>query len=151
MRSTDLIRKYLQNRGIEINKWGDDGFWFIEGSTIVYALPAKIDENMEIVEITSIVVRGVKIDMALLKKLLELNASLYFGAFGLEGDSILLKYTLLGGDHMDEEEFFNAAIKVAVVADEYDNKIINTHGGMTAVDFVREQLKEEDRRKALPW
>jgi len=111
-----------------------------------------IDDNLktEMVSIFSIVVRNVRVDNVLMSKLLNLNARMSFGAFAIEDDMVIYKYNLLGGEHIDEDEFFNALLMVAIISDEYDNKIISTHGGITAVDFVIEHIRKEEG-KSLSW
>lgn len=144
------IRSFAANRKIELNNWGDDGFWLIEGSTIVYITFDIINESTkkEMVSFTSLVVREVRVDSTLMSKLLKLNVKINFGAFGLEDDVVFFKYSLLGNDHIDEAEFFNALSMVALIADEYDNKIIATHGGMNGVDYIREQIAADEGKES---
>jgi hypothetical protein len=143
---------YAANRNVQLNDWGDDGYWVVEGSTIVYITFPIIDDNLktEMVSIFSIVVRNVRVDNVLMSKLLNLNTRMSFGAFAIEDDMVIYKYNLLGGEHIDEDEFFNALLMVAIISDEYDNKIISTHGGITAVDFVIEHIRKEEG-KSLSW
>jgi len=144
------IRSFAANRKIELNNWGDDGFYLVEGSTIVYITFDIINEKTmkEMVSFTSIVVRNVRVDETLMSKLLKLNIKLNFGTFGLEDDVVLFKYSLLGNDHIDEEEFFNALAMVALTADEYDNKIIATHGGINGLDYIREQIAADEGKES---
>jgi hypothetical protein len=145
------IRQFAANRNFELKDWGDDGFWVVEGSTIVYITFDIVNDKTkaEMVSFVSVVVREVRIDNTLMSKLLKLNAQFNFGAFGLENDSVIFKYSILGNDHIDEEEFFNALAMVALISDEYDNKIIATHGGKTGVDYIREQIDAEEGREPI--
>ena len=116
-----------------------------EGSTIVHISFSYLDDSNSDVMISffSQVVRNVRVDMTLMSKLLKLNVELNFGAFGLIDDLVILKYNVLGGDHIDEDEFYNALFMIGYVADLYDDKIISTHGGVTAIDHIGNLIKEE--------
>ncbi|HMU84504.1 MAG TPA: YbjN domain-containing protein [Leptospiraceae bacterium] len=155
MKSIDRIRKLAEQLKIELQPMGTDAFWLQQGSTFVHISFDVInkEENLEMVCIWSRVVIAPKVDDLLLKKLMMLNANLNFGSFGLTEDNVIIyKYNILGGDHVDSEEFFNALFMVATIADEYDNKIISTHGGQTAVDFLDAEMATRDsQRRALPW
>ena len=41
---------------------------------------------------------------------------------------------------MDEDEFYQSLYSVARIADEYDDKIISSHGGKSAMDVLIEDL-----------
>lgn len=155
MKSIDRIRKLAEQLKIELQPMGTDAFWIQQGSTFVHIAFDVInkEEDLEMVCIWSRVVIAPKVDDLLLKKLMMLNANLNFGSFGLTEDNVIIyKYNILGGDHVDSEEFFNALFMVATIADEYDNKIISTHGGQTAVDFLDAEMATRDsQRRALPW
>ena len=140
------VRKFAESKELELNEWGDDGYWIVQGSTIVYITFSIVNDTTqtEMVSFTSIVVRNLRIDNILMSKLLKLNAQMNFGAFGLDDDMVSYRYNILGNDHIDEDEFFNALAMVALVADEYDNKIIATHGGVTGLDYIRDQINAEN-------
>ncbi len=155
MKSIERIRKLAEELNIQLQPMGTDGFWVQEGSTFIHIAFDVInkEKNLEMVCIWSRVVIAPRVDELLLKKLMMLNADLNFGSFGLtEDNTIIYKYNILGGEHVDSEEFFNALLMVATIADEYDNKIISTHGGQTAVDFLdAETAARDSQRRALPW
>lgn len=146
------IMKFAQNRKVELDNWGETGFMVREGSTFVHIDFSIVNDETKDVMVSfySPVVRGVRVDNILMSKLLKLNSELNFGAFALIDDLVLLKYNILGGDHMNEEEFYNALAMVAIVSDEYDNKIIATHGGVTAVDFIMDIIREKEGR-SIDW
>lgn len=133
------IRSFMNSSKAQINELsGQNAFWVREGSAIVNIHVEKFREDSAIVSIFSNVVRGAKLDAKLLQYLLELNAKLNFGAFALHNNIIIFKYDIVGGKHMDFEEFKNALIIVALISDEYDNKIIDVFGGKTAIDVLEE-------------
>ena len=103
------------------------------------------------VEVWCPVVRGARIDQTLMRKLLRLNSELNFGAFGLlDDDTITYQYSILGGNHMDSAEFKNAISMVAFISDEYDNKIVSTHGGTPSMEYVMEIIRKEEGH-SLEW
>lgn len=144
------IRQFAAKNDIELKNWGDDGYWLVEGSTIVYITFDIVNEETrtEMVSFWSVVVREVRVDSTLMSKLLRLNVKFNFGAFGLEDDLVIFKYSVLGNDHIDEAEFTNALAMVALTSDEYDNKIIATHGGKTGVDYIRDQIAAKEGRES---
>ena len=136
--SRSKVIQFAENRSISLDGWGDTGFITREGSTFVHIGFSTLANGEEMISFFSPVVRGMRIDEKLMKDLLTINAQLNFGAFALEDDVVLLKYNILGVVHIDEDEFFNALAMVVVVSDEYDDKIIASHGGTTAYDFILE-------------
>lgn len=150
-KSREKIKQFAQARGVELNENGEDEFWVREGSSIVHIEFSRFGNNDEMVSVFSVVVRNVRVDSTLMTKLLRLNAEFNFGAFGLFEEMIIFKYSLLGGNHIDIDEFFNALAMVATIADEYDNKIISTNGGVTGVDFIREAIRKEEGNNIYQW
>jgi hypothetical protein len=150
--SIERIKTFAKNRDISINDAGDNAFWVREGSTIIHIISDKLPNGNEMVSFLSFVVSGARIDDTLLRKLLNLNVEFNFGAFGLSEDgTITYRYSIMGGSHMDEEEFHNALAMVAIIADEYDNKIISTHGGKTAIDKIQDDIRKREQTDILRW
>jgi hypothetical protein len=146
------ILNFANTKEFNINDDGDNKLWAVNGSTVVHIEISKLNDGTEMVEFLSTVVIEPRIDEQLLRKLLALNANFNFGAFGMWDDgTIVFKYNILGGDHMDIDEFDTAFTMVAIIADEYDNKIISTHGGKTALDYHKEVSEKQENRKMLPW
>ncbi|MBP9889698.1 MAG: YbjN domain-containing protein [Leptospiraceae bacterium] len=150
-KSREKVRQFAQTRGVELNEYGNEGFWTSEGSTIVYIEFSDFNKSDEMISVYSVVVRNVRVDSTLMSKLLKLNTEFNFGGFGLIDDIIIYRYSLLGGNHVDIDEFFNALAMVALVADEYDNKIISTHGGVTGVDFLTEAIRQKEGTTIAQW
>lgn len=152
MTTLEKIIKYAGEFGWELNENDNKtGFWLREGSTLVDII-AKDNKKPPELFVFARVVEGARIDLELTQKLLRLNTSIGLGSFCLTDDgTIVFRACILGGDHMDKDEFRNAVEVVALVADEFDDKIVSTHGGKTAVTAVQEILRERDRGDTLKW
>lgn len=93
-----------------------------------------------VVRVLAQVVSGVRPEPSLFRQLLILNGQLRFGAFAYvpEGDLILFNHSILGGDGMDERELVATVHDVALIADEYDDRIVARYGGARMQDVVEE-------------
>lgn len=138
----EKIKNFASKADIEMNNLEGNAFWLVNGSTIVDIYVEQLEKNV-MVNFFSRVIFNPRVDEELMKKLLELNVNLNFGAFGLSNGVVVFKYSVLGGDNLDYDEFINAITLVAIIADEYDDKIASTHGGMTGVA----KLKEEQQKR----
>jgi hypothetical protein len=83
------------------------------------------------------VVTGTQLTAELMRYLLEENAGMRFGAFGIddEGD-IIFEHSIVGST-CDQKELESSVIHVARTADEYDDKIVARWGGERALDQIR--------------
>jgi len=126
-----------------MGKYGEDGFWFIEGSTFVYVRVLDWGDEA-IVRCFSWVTMDTKQTPELMQYLLRTNSRILFGAFNLEDDgTITFEYSIVGST-MDKNEFKTAIKAIAAIADKYDDEIVSKFGGKTAVD----KLREESQKKA---
>lgn len=152
MTTMEKIKKYAEQLGWNISENDDKtGYWLQEGSTFVDIFP-KDNKSLPELLVFSRVVEGARIDLELTQKLLKLNSVVRAGAFCLTEDNVILfKVSIVGGDHMDIDEFRNAVEVVAIIADEYDDKIISTHGGKTALTAIQENFKEQNSNNLLAW
>jgi hypothetical protein len=129
-----------------------------QGSSYVMINVLPLDDQRALVRLVAQLVRGVHLDLELAQHLLELNARMRFGAFAYsqqEGSGLVLfVHSLLGGATLDAEELISAVRDVAVIADEYDDRIIAEHGGQTMHDLVEEtamtKLLAEDPKAFRP-
>jgi len=91
-------------------------------------------------------------DGSLAQQLLELNAHMRFGAFAYDpdGELVLYVHSILGGATLDPEELVATVRDVALIADEYDDRIIAKYGGQTMKDLLEEaafeRIMEHDPR-----
>lgn len=153
MISKQRVKEMAIELELELNEWGEDGYWFRQDSAMIHISFSIINNKnkTEMVEVWCPVVRGARIDQTLMRKLLRLNSELNFGAFGLlDDDTITYQYSILGGNHMDSAEFKNAISMVAFISDEYDNKIVSTHGGTPSMEYVMEIIRKEEGH-SLEW
>lgn len=95
-------------------------------------------DDKAIVRVVANVASGVKPEGSLFRQLLILNGRLRFGAFAYvpDGDVIVFHHSMLGGANMDEKELIATVHDVAVVADEYDDRIVARYGGARMQDMI---------------
>jgi hypothetical protein len=97
-------------------------------------------DDRAVVRVVSQVVSGVRPEPSLFRQLLILNSKLRFGAFAYvpEGELILFTHSILGGEDMDPKELVATVHDVALIADEYDDRIVARYGGARMQDVVEE-------------
>jgi hypothetical protein len=123
----------------------DDHLYVVkQGSTYVMINIVALDEERAQVRCVAQLVKGVKMEPDLAKQLLQLNAHLRFGAFAYDphGELLLFIHSILGGTTLDREELLATVSDVAVIADEYDDKIVRKYGGQTMRDLLEEAALE---------
>jgi hypothetical protein len=100
----------------------------------------KVNERA-LVRVVAQVVAGVKPEPSLFRQLLILNGQLRFGAFAYvpEGSLVMFGHSILGGDSMDPKELTATVHDVALVADEYDDRIVARYGGARMQDVIEEK------------
>lgn len=123
----------------------DDTLYVIkQGSAYVMINVVPWGENKAMVRCTSQLVKGVDVDGGLAKQLLELNSHLRFGAFAWDKNeqTVLFTHTILGGTTLDPEELMATLRDVALIADEYDDKLMKKYGGQRMIDLLEEAAME---------
>jgi type III secretion system-like peptide-binding chaperone len=128
----------------------DDSLYVIkQGSAYVMINVVPWGENKAMVRCASQLVKGIDVDGPLAKQLLELNAHLRFGAFAWDpGEhTVLFVHTILGGTTLDPEELMATLRDVALVADEYDDKLVKKYGGQRMIDLLEEAAMERIMEK----
>jgi hypothetical protein len=115
-----------------------------QGSTFVMINIVDLDDDRVQVRCISQLVKGVKMSQELAVDLLTMNAKLRFGAFAFEpnGNLILFVHSILGGETLDAPELLATVADVALLADEYDDKIIAKYGGQRMKDLLEEAAIE---------
>src|SRR6185369_1344395 len=95
-------------------------------------------DDKAIVRVVAQVASGIRPEGSLFKQLLILNGKLRFGAFAYvpDGDIITFAHSMLGGAGMDGKELIATVHDIAVVADEYDDRIVARYGGQRMQDMV---------------
>jgi hypothetical protein len=95
-------------------------------------------DDRAIVRVVANVASGVKAEASLFRQLLIINGRVRFGAFAYvpDGDVIVFLHSILGGSNMDDKELVATVHDVAVVADEYDDRIVARYGGQRMQDMI---------------
>jgi len=111
-----------------------------QGSSYVMINIVPWGEERAIVRCVAQLVKGVKMAGPLAMQLLQLNAVLRFGAFAhvKEDNLVLFLHSILGGDTLDPEELVATIRDVALIADDWDDKIIERFGGQRMQDLLEE-------------
>jgi hypothetical protein len=112
-----------------------------QGSSYVMITVVPWGDERAIVRCVAQLVKGVSMSFDLALRLLTLNATLRFGAFAYvqEDDLVLFLHSILGGDTLDPSELISTVRDVALIADEWDDKIIERFGGQRMQDLLEEQ------------
>ena len=97
-------------------------------------------EDRAVVRVLAQVVAGVRPEGSLFRQLLVLNGKLRFGAFAYvpEGNLVLFCHSILGGESMDPRELVASVHDVALVADDYDDRIVARYGGQRMQDVIEQ-------------
>lgn len=114
----------------------DEGAWVItQGSSSVMIMVRPYTETDTMVELLSQVVTGATVTSELMHFLLRKNAELHFGAFSLLFDGTIVFSYSLPGTSIDANELEAAVTSVAVIADHYDDHIVQMAGGKRHADL----------------
>jgi hypothetical protein len=137
------IEQTLSGHG-SYRKVEDNLYVIKQGSTYVMINVVPWGPNRAIVRCVAQLVKGVPLTQELATQLMALNARLRFGAFAYEPEQRLLLFThsLLGGTTLDADELLAALTDMALIADEYDDKIIAKYGGQTMRDLLEQSAFE---------
>ena len=111
-----------------------------QGSSYVMINVVPWGEDRALVRCVAQLVKGVTMDAGLAEQLLSLNAVLRFGAFAYvkEGALVLFLHSILGGETLDDAELVSTVRDVALIADDWDDKIIEKFGGQRMKDLLEE-------------
>ncbi len=109
--------------------------------SVVPSGPKSKTTDRALVRVVAQVVAGVRPEASLFRQLLILNGQLRFGAFAYipDGNLIMFGHSILGGDTMDDKELVATVHDVALVADEYDDRIVARYGGARMQDVIEEK------------
>lgn len=109
-----------------------------QGSAYIYIQVLPWEPDRALIRLVAQLARGVEMTPDLAIKLLRLNARLRFGAFGFvkEGSCVVLGHTLLGGETLDADEINTALRDLSMLADEFDDRIVEEAGGKRMQDLI---------------
>jgi len=119
----------------------DDRLYVVkQGSAFVMINVVPMEEERAMVRCVAQLVRGAELNRELAVELLSLNGHLRFGAFAYDPDGplVLFIHSILGGETLDPDELLATVSDVALIADEYDDKIVRKYGGQTMRDLLEE-------------
>jgi hypothetical protein len=141
--SSTVIQQTLSASG-SYRKVDDHLYVVKQGSTYVMINIVPWEEDRALIRCVAQLVKGVNMDGDLALDLLKLNAHLRFGAFGYDpvGKLLIFSHSILGGTTLDADELLATLTDVAIIADEYDDKIIEKYGGQTMRDLLEEAALE---------
>lgn len=139
VKTCELIEKTLGSNKA-YRKIEDKMYVVKQGSSYVMITVVPWGEDRAIVRCVAQLVKGVRMEASLALQLLALNAVLRFGAFAYvkEGNLVLFLHSILGGDTLDPEELNSTIRDVALIADDWDDKIIEHFGGQRMQDLLEE-------------
>jgi hypothetical protein len=134
-----VIERTLEKQG-DFRKVDDRLYVIKQGSTYVMINIVPWGDSRALVRVAGQLVKGVRMTEQLARELLHLNTMLRFGAFAYDpaGNLILFVHSLLGGNTLDGDELMATLTDVALIADEYDDKIVSRYGGQTMRDLLEE-------------
>jgi len=120
-------------------------FYLKYGSTVVEISVAPYEEADDaVIQILAYCVQGVEPNLELMRDLLEFNSRVQLGAFSMLDRDVFYSHTFLGR-HLQPDQLIASLDSVATISDEYDEKIIERHGGETAIDSLRSIRGAEKR------
>lgn len=132
----EKVQNYLNKTFPDHLAFGNGSFTISRGSTQVMIIVRPFTNSETSVECVSQVVTGAKITPELMQFLLRKNAELHFGAFGLYFDNTITFSHAVAGTQLDENELTTTLNAVAIIADHYDDKIVELAGGKRATDLL---------------
>ena len=111
-----------------------------QGSCYVMISVVPWGEQRAIVRCVAQLAKGVTMTQGLALQLLQLNSMLRFGAFAYlkEDQIVLFLHSILGGSTLNHEELLATIRDVALIADDWDDKIISRFGGQRMQDLLEE-------------
>jgi hypothetical protein len=120
-----------------------------QGSAYVMISVVPWGKDKAMVRCTAQLVKGISVDGGLAKQLLELNSYLRFGSFAYDPqeETVLFLHTILGGATLDPDELLATLRDVALIADEYDDKLVDKYGGQRMLDLLEETALESIMQK----
>jgi hypothetical protein len=115
-----------------------------QGSAYVMINVVPWGQNKAMVRTVAQLVKGCRMNGELAQQLLVLNTHLRFGSFAWEATEnvILFTHTILGGHTLDPDELIATLSDVAMIADEYDDRLMEKYGGQRMLDLLEEAAFE---------
>ncbi len=116
-------------------KFDDGTFAISQGSSQVLIVVRPFTSDEACVECIAYVVTGAHINNELLRFLMRKNTELHYGAFGLMFDDTVTFAHSFSTAILEESELISTLESVAIIADYYDDIIVDLAGGKRAMDL----------------
>lgn len=130
----EKVRGFLALVDPDFEEYDTGMFTIEEGSAVIGILVRPWHDGDVVVEFTSQLVSGAELDADRMRWLLETNADIHFGGFGLLFDGTVIYSYTVPASTLDQETFASVARTVAALADHYDDEVVDVAGGETAVE-----------------
>ena len=118
----------------------DGSFALSHGSTQVMIVVRNFNEDEACIDCISHVVTGATVTADLMNFLLRKNSELHFGAFGLMFDGTVTFAHSFSSKCLDAGELSISLKSVAMIADYYDDIIVELAGGKRAKDVIEDYI-----------
>lgn len=135
-KTNKLVETALDEHFPEYIKFEDGSYTITHGSTQVMIQVRPYTENETCVECLANVVFGADITPELMQFLLRKNAELHIGGFGLLFDDTVIFQHSVAGTNLDANELATSVKAVAIIADHYDDEIVDMAGGQRSSDVI---------------
>jgi hypothetical protein len=113
-------------------------FYLKYGSTVLEISIEPYEEDDAVIDILAFCVQGVEPTFELMQELLKINAEVPLGAFSMVGTDIFYSHSFLGR-RLRGEQLIASLDSVASISDLYDEKLVASYGGETALERLRNQ------------
>jgi hypothetical protein len=135
-KAIEKVEEVLKKNFPDYIDFENGSYTISRGSTQVMVMVRPFTENEPVVECMSNVVSGAEINQELLQFLLRKNSEMHFGSFGLLFDNTIVFQHSLAASNLDDNELITALNAVAIIADYYDDEIVEMAGGKRAKDIM---------------
>lgn len=107
------------------------------GSAFAQTAIYPMGDDDSVISTRAYVVTGAELTPDLMHFLLRENDRMTFGAFGVDEDGdVFFEHTIVGST-CDQPELKTSVSSVVLIADEYDDLIVEKWGGKRAIDRIR--------------
>jgi hypothetical protein len=117
-------------------------FYLKYGSTVLEISIEPYEEDDAVVQVLAFCVQGVEPAFDLLQELLRINSEVPLGAFSMLGSDVFFSHSFLGR-RLQGEQLIASLNAVASISDDYDEKLVETYGGETALERLRSNAKRK--------
>jgi len=140
----DVYRQVKSHLDELVDEHFDDAehcdFYLKYGSTVLEISIDPFQDDDAVIEVLAFCVQGVEASFELMRDLLRFNTEVPLGAFSMVGNDIFFSHSFLGRE-LPPEQLIASLQSVATISDEYDEKIVASYGGETAIDCLRGQAR----------